>query len=140
MDLLEVDIRGARDGSLWVVRRQPQLQMASDAAVIIADWLALTYAGLIELPKVIQAKMEDEPNGLLDQEFSDTIGAIEPVKTGDFSSPSGSASADMGGRISIQTPLLGRVKQDSSKMGVLDLNRPLHTRIERSAQTMADLT
>ncbi len=39
--------------------------------------------------------MEDELNGLLDQEFGDILATIEAIKTGDFSGLSGSGAGEI---------------------------------------------
>ncbi|SPJ31325.1 type IV secretion system protein [Falsiruegeria mediterranea] len=50
---------------------------------------------LAELPEIIQTRMEEELNGLLDQEFGDIIATIEAIKTGDFSGLSGSGASEI---------------------------------------------
>jgi len=50
---------------------------------------------LAELPEIIQTEMEDELNGLLDQEFGDIQATIEAIKTGDFSGLSGSGAGEI---------------------------------------------
>jgi type IV secretion system protein VirB5 len=50
---------------------------------------------LAELPEIIRTQMEDELNGLLDQEFGDIIATIEAIKTGDFSGLTGSGSSEI---------------------------------------------
>lgn len=60
-----------------------------------------TYAaltGLIELPTVIRTEMEDELNGLLDQEFGDILATIDAIREGDFSRLAGNSA----GRIETQ--------------------------------------
>ena len=60
--------------------------------------LQRTYAALTriaELPEIIRTEMEDELNGLLDQEFGDILATIEAIKTGDFSGLSGSGSDEI---------------------------------------------
>jgi len=49
--------------------------------------------GLAELPEIIQTQMEEELNGLLDQEFGDIIATIEAIKSGDFSGLTGSGAS-----------------------------------------------
>ena len=54
-----------------------------------------TYAaltGLMELPEVISAQMEDGLNGMLDQEFGDILGTIDAIQNGDWSQLTGNAS------------------------------------------------
>jgi len=50
---------------------------------------------LAELPEIIRTQMEDELNGLLDQEFGDIIATIEAIKNGDFSGLSGSGAGSL---------------------------------------------
>lgn len=60
-----------------------------------------TYAaltGLMELPTVIRTEMEDELNGLLDQEFGDILATIDAIREGDFSRLVGNSA----GRIETQ--------------------------------------
>ena len=60
-----------------------------------------TYAaltGLMELPAVIRTEMEDELNGLLDQEFGDILATIDAIREGDFSRLAGNSA----GRIETQ--------------------------------------
>ena len=60
-----------------------------------------TYAaltGLMELPTVIRTEMEDELNGLLDQEFGDILATIDAIREGDFSRLAGNSA----GRIETQ--------------------------------------
>lgn len=60
-----------------------------------------TYAaltGLMELPTVIHTEMEDELNGLLDQEFGDILATIDAIREGDFSRLAGNSA----GRIETQ--------------------------------------
>lgn len=54
-----------------------------------------TYAaltGLMELPTVIRTEMEDELNGLLDQEFGDILATIDAIREGDFSRLAGNSA------------------------------------------------
>ena len=60
-----------------------------------------TYAaltGLMALPTVIRTEMEDELNGLLDQEFGDILATIDAIREGDFSRLAGNSA----GRIETQ--------------------------------------
>ena len=60
-----------------------------------------TYAaltGLMELPTIIRTEMEDELNGLLDQEFGDILATIAAIREGDFSRLAGNSA----GRIETQ--------------------------------------
>ena len=57
-----------------------------------------TYAaltGLMELPEIIRTEMEDELNGVLDQEFGDILASVDAIKSGDWSSLSGSGSGEI---------------------------------------------
>jgi type IV secretion system protein VirB5 len=57
-----------------------------------------TYAaltGLMELPDVIRTTMEEELNGLLDQEFGDILATIEAIKRGDWSLLAGDGSGEI---------------------------------------------
>ncbi|MCO6385271.1 conjugal transfer protein TraF [Oceanicola sp. 502str15] len=51
--------------------------------------------GLAELPEILRTEMEEELNGLLDQEFGDILATIEAIKTGDFSKLRGSGAAEI---------------------------------------------
>jgi len=60
--------------------------------------LQRTYDALTriaELPEIIRTEMEEELNGLLDQEFGDILATIEAIKTGDFSGLKGSGAAEI---------------------------------------------
>lgn len=50
---------------------------------------------LAKLPEIIRTEMEEELNGLLDQEFGDIIATIDAIKTGDFSSLTGSGAGQI---------------------------------------------
>lgn len=54
--------------------------------------------GLMELPEIIRTQMEDELNGLLDQEFGDILATIDAIREGDFSRLAGNNA----GRIETQ--------------------------------------
>lgn len=57
-----------------------------------------TYAaltGLMELPEIIRTEMEDELNGILDQEFGDILATVDGIKSGDWSTLSGSGSSEI---------------------------------------------
>ena len=57
-----------------------------------------TYAaltGLMELPEIIRTEMEDELNGVLDQEFGDILATIDAIKSGDWSRLAGSGSGEI---------------------------------------------
>ena len=50
---------------------------------------------LAELPEIIRTKMEEELNGLLDQEFGDIQATIRAIRTGDFSGLTGSGAGEI---------------------------------------------
>ena len=50
---------------------------------------------LAELPEIIRTEMEDELNGLLDQEFGDIQATVRAIRTGDFSGLSGSGAGEI---------------------------------------------
>lgn len=57
-----------------------------------------TYAaltGLMDLPEIIRTEMEDELNGLLDQEFGDILATRDAIMSGDWSSLAGSGSGEI---------------------------------------------
>ena len=78
-----------------------QLQQLREQLTTLTDQLAelqRTYEALTrlaELPEVIRTEMEDELNGLLDQEFGDIQATIRAIRTGDFSGLSGSGAAEI---------------------------------------------
>jgi len=80
------------------VLQNEQLVQLREQLATLTDQLAelqRTYEALTrlaELPEIIRTQMEDELNGLLDQEFGDIIATIEAIKTGDFSGLTGSGS------------------------------------------------
>ena len=78
-----------------------QLLQLREQLATLTDQLAelqRTYEALTrlaELPEVIQTEMEDELNGLLDQEFGDIQATIRAIRTGDFSGLTGSGAAEI---------------------------------------------
>ena len=73
-------------------------QMIEDEILQNEQLLQRTYEALTrlaELPEIIRTQMEDELNGLLDQEFGDIIATIEAIKNGDFSGLSGSGAGEI---------------------------------------------
>ena len=78
-----------------------QLLQLREQLTTLTDQLAelqRTYEALTrlaELPEVIRTEMEDELNGLLDQEFGDIQATIRAIRTGDFSGLSGSGAAEI---------------------------------------------
>ena len=78
-----------------------QLRQLREQLTTLTDQLAelqRTYEALTrlaELPEVIRTEMEDELNGLLDQEFGDIQATIRAIRTGDFSGLSGSGAAEI---------------------------------------------
>ncbi len=86
------------------VLQNEQLVQLREQFATLQDQLAQlqdTYAaltGLMELPTVIRTEMEDELNGLLDQEFGDILATIDAIREGDFSRLAGNSA----GRIETQ--------------------------------------
>ena len=83
------------------ILQNEQLVQLREQLATLTDQLAelqRTYEALTrlaELPEIIRTQMEDELNGLLDQEFGDIIATIEAIKTGDFSGLAGSGSSEI---------------------------------------------
>ena len=83
------------------ILQNEQLTQLREQLATLTDQLAelqRTYEALTrlaELPEIIRTEMEDELNGLLDQEFGDILATIEAIKTGDFSSLSGSGATEI---------------------------------------------
>lgn len=83
------------------VLQNEQLAQLREQLSTLTDQLAelqRTYEALTrlaELPEIIQTKMEDELNGLLDQEFGDILATIEAIKNGDFSRLTGSGASQI---------------------------------------------
>ncbi|MGB3553851.1 MAG: type IV secretion system protein, partial [Jannaschia sp.] len=71
-----------------------QLDTLRDQYAQLQDtYAALT--GLMELPDIIQTTMEEELNGILDQEFGDILATVDAIKSGDWSNLSGSGSSEI---------------------------------------------
>ena len=83
------------------ILQNEQLTQLRGQLATLTDQLAelqRTYEALTrlaELPEIIRTEMEDELNGLLDQEFGDILATIEAIKTGDFSGLSGSGAGEI---------------------------------------------
>ena len=83
------------------ILQNEQLVQLREQLATLTDQLAelqRTYEALTrlaELPEIIRTQMEDELNGLLDQEFGDIIATIEAIKNGDFSGLSGSGAGEI---------------------------------------------
>jgi len=83
------------------ILQNEQLTQLREQLGLLTDQLAelqRTYEALTrlaELPEIIRTEMEDELNGLLDQEFGDILATIEAIKTGDFSGLSGSGASEI---------------------------------------------
>ncbi len=83
------------------ILQNEQLTQLREQLATLTDQLAelqRTYEALTrlaELPEIIRTEMEDELNGLLDQEFGDILATIEAIKTGDFSGLSGSGAGEI---------------------------------------------
>jgi len=83
------------------ILQNEQLTQLREQLATLTDQLAelqRTYEALTriaELPEIIQTEMEEELNGLLDQEFGDILATIEAIKTGDFSGLTGSGASEI---------------------------------------------
>jgi len=83
------------------ILQNEQLVQLREQLATLTDQLAelqRTYEALTRLatlPEIIRTQMEDELNGLLDQEFGDIIATIEAIKNGDFSGLSGSGAGEI---------------------------------------------
>ncbi len=84
------------------ILQNEQLTQLREQLATLTDQLAelqRTYEALTrlaELPEIIRTEMEDELNGLLDQEFGDILATIAAIKTGgDFSGLSGSGAGEI---------------------------------------------
>ena len=73
--------------------REQLATLTEQLAELQRTYEALTR--LAELPEIIRTQMEDELNGLLDQEFGDIIATIQAIKTGDFSGLTGSGAGEI---------------------------------------------
>ncbi|MFT6272080.1 MAG: type IV secretion system protein VirB5 [Dinoroseobacter sp.] len=63
------------------------------------DTLNETYAALTGATDIIEMAMGGDLDGLLDQEFSDLLGTIRQIQSGDFSGLIGNAAPQMEGRM-----------------------------------------
>ena len=83
------------------ILQNEQLVQLREQLATLTDQLAelqRTYEALTrlaELPEIIRTQMEDELNGLLDQEFGDILATIQAIKTGDFSGLTGSGAGEI---------------------------------------------
>lgn len=83
------------------ILQNEQLLQLREHLSMLTDQLAemqRTYEALTrlaELPEIIRTRMEEELNGLLDQEFGDIQAAIRAIRTGDFSSLTGSGASEI---------------------------------------------
>lgn len=83
------------------ILQNEQLVQLREQLATLTDQLAelqRTYEALTrlaELPEIIQTQMEDELNGLLDQEFGDILATIRAIRTGDFSGLTGSGAGEI---------------------------------------------
>ena len=83
-----------------ILQNEQLLQLREQLATLTDQLAELqrTYAALTrlaELPEVIRTEMEDELNGLLDQEFGDIQATIRAIRTGDFSGLTGSGASEI---------------------------------------------
>jgi type IV secretion system protein VirB5 len=83
------------------ILQNEQLTQLRAQLTTLTDQLAelqRTYEALTriaDLPEIIQTRMEDELNGLLDQEFGDIQATIRAIRTGDFSGLTGSGANEI---------------------------------------------
>jgi type IV secretion system protein VirB5 len=83
------------------ILQNEQLTQLREQLTTLTDQLAelqRTYEALTrlaELPEIIQTEMEEELNGLLDQEFGDIQATIRAIRTGDFSGLTGSGASEI---------------------------------------------
>ena len=83
------------------ILQNEQLVQLREHLTTLTDQLAelqRTYEALTrlaELPEIIQTRMEEELNGLLDQEFGDILATIDAIKRGDFSGLTGSGASEI---------------------------------------------
>ncbi|UWR24581.1 type IV secretion system protein [Sulfitobacter sp. S190] len=83
-----------------LLQNEQLLQLREQLATLTEQLAELqrTYEALTrlaELPEIIQTEMEEELNGLLDQEFGDILATIRAIRTGDFSGLSGSGASEI---------------------------------------------
>jgi len=82
-----------------ILQNEQLLQLREQLATLTDQLAELqrTYEALTrlaELPEVIRTEMEDELNGLLDQEFGDIQATIRAIQTGDFPGLSRSGASE----------------------------------------------
>lgn len=83
------------------ILQNDQLVQLREQLGILTEQLAelqRTYEALTRLatlPEIIRTAMEDELNGLLDQEFGDILATIRAIRSGDFSALRGSGATDI---------------------------------------------
>lgn len=83
------------------ILQNEQLTQLREQLTTLTDQLAelqRTYEALTrlaELPEIIRTEMEEELNGLLDQEFGDIQATIRAIRTGDFSGLTGSGASEI---------------------------------------------
>jgi len=73
--------------------REQLTTLTEQLAELQRTYEALTR--LAELPEIIRTEMEEELNGLLDQEFGDIQATIRAIRTGDFSGLTGSGASEI---------------------------------------------
>jgi len=83
-----------------ILQNEQLLQLREQLATLTDQLAELqrTYEALTrlaELPEIIRTQMEDELNGLLDQEFGDIQATIRAIRTGDFSGLTGSGAPEI---------------------------------------------
>jgi len=83
-----------------ILQNEQLLQLREQLATLTEQLAELqrTYEALTrlaELPEIIRTQMEDELNGLLDQEFGDIQATIRAIRTGDFSGLTGSGATEI---------------------------------------------
>jgi len=83
-----------------ILQNEQLMQLREQLATLTEQLAELqrTYEALTrlaELPEIIRTQMEDELNGLLDQEFGDIQATIRAIRTGDFSGLSGSGAGEI---------------------------------------------
>lgn len=83
-----------------ILQNEQLLQLREQLATLTEQLAELqrTYEALTrlaELPEIIRTQMEEELNGLLDQEFGDIQATIRAIRTGDFSGLTGSGASEI---------------------------------------------
>ena len=73
--------------------REQLTTLTEQLAELQRTYEALTR--LAELPEIIRTEIEEELNGLLDQEFGDIQATIRAIRTGDFSGLTGSGASEI---------------------------------------------